>query len=729
MAENSAGSLIFTIGGDASGMLDAARSVQSASNNMVNSLNSVSSASKNAWSAFGSLGNEAKTLTTNVTQVAAGVRAATTGMSGAGNIARQLGYQLQDVAVQAQMGTNGLIILGQQGSQVASVFGPSGAVIGAILAVAAAIGSTLFNSVQKTDAELSKLINTVDKLGKAQKDVITLELNNKLKANSTAAAELAQRIATLNNFSKQSSGLTKGQADDLIRLKGEYADLQDQTKGYQDQLNTVNKSYTENTEKTKKAKDAYDELMKSLNLETTALKDGDRAAAKLAATQKLGEGASSSQVAAVNKSIDAYYDEKEAQDAAAKAKSAATSAAKKDITAQQQNAQRLEDSASKAKQLELELSNLRNGTDEGAAATSRYTIETAKLEAQRALGATATQSQIDAEAGYILRIHQATDAIAALKKKQAEDTKTTQSFETVEKKTGTKGKNVEDQYKEDLKALENYHKMAGASNSRYEKTKSRLEKKYRKDKQAAAIEDYKAQSEWNTFLMDGLDALGQSATTTIAGLASGTMTATEAMQNFANIILNQAVGALVSMGIEALKNQIVGQTAAAASVATATATGTAISAAYATPAFLANVATMGGASATGLASLQAGVASSQMLAVAGARQFGGGVDANSAYRIGENGRAEVLTQGGRNYLLPGDSGGQVTPLNGLGGSGFSQQVNITNSAGANVSTNSSADGKQLNVMIDQRVSQSIRKKQGMIARAFRGSTNTSWRAQ
>lgn len=729
MAENSAGSLIFTIGGDASGMLDAARSVQSASNNMVNSLNSVSNASKAAWSAFGSLGNEAKTLNTNITQVAAGVRTATAGMSGAGNIARQLGYQLQDVAVQAQMGTSGLMILGQQGSQVASVFGPSGAVIGAILAVAAAIGSTLFNSVQKTDAELSKLIDTVDKLGKAQKDVISLELNNKLKANSTAAAELAQRIATLNNFSKQSGGLTKGQADDLIRLKGEYADIQDQSKGYQEQLNTVNKSYTENTEKTKKAKDAYDELMRSLNLETTALKEGDRAAAKLAATQKLGEGASASQVAAVNKSIDAYYNEKEAQDAAAKAQAASTSAAKKDTTQQQQNANRLQDSALKVKQLEQELANLTNGTEEGAEATIRYTIESARLEAQQRLNASATQKEIDANAQQILRVHQLTESIAALKKKQAEDTKTTQSFETVEKKTGTKGENVEAQYKEDLKALENYHKMAGASNSRYEKTKNKLEEKYRKDKQAAAIEDYKAQSEWNTFLMDGLDALGQSATTTIAGLASGTMTATEAMQNFANIILNQAVGALVSMGIEALKNQIVGQTAAAASVATATATGTAISAAYATPAFLANVATMGGASATGLASLQAGVASSQMLAVAGGRQFGGGVNAGGMYRVGENGRAEVLTQGGRNYLLPGDSGGQVTPLSGLGGNGFSQQVNITNTAGANVSTNSSADGKQLNIMIDQRVSQSIRKKQGMIARAFRGSTNTSWRAQ
>jgi hypothetical protein len=207
------------------------------------------------------------------------------------------------------------------------------------------------------------------------------------------------------------------------------------------------------------------------------------------------------------------------------------------------------------------------------------------------------------------------------------------------------------------------------------------------------------------------------------------MTATEAMQNFANIILNQAVGALVSMGIEALKNQMVGQAAAATSVATASATGAAISSAYATPAFLANTATMGGASATGLASLQAGVASSQMLTLAGARQFGGSVNAGGMYRVGENGRAEVFTQGGRNYLLPGDGGGQVTPMSGMGGGGFSQQVNITNTAGASVTTNTSADGKRLNIAIDQRVSKAISEKRGRIYSAFNRTTNLQSRAR
>ncbi|SHK52144.1 hypothetical protein SAMN02745194_05085 [Roseomonas rosea] len=51
-----------------------------------------------------------------------------------------LGLQLQDVAVQAQMGTNALTILGQQGPQIASIFGPAGAIAGAGITVAAFAG-------------------------------------------------------------------------------------------------------------------------------------------------------------------------------------------------------------------------------------------------------------------------------------------------------------------------------------------------------------------------------------------------------------------------------------------------------------------------------------------------------------------------------------------------------------------------------------------------------------
>ncbi|MGC8099873.1 phage tail tape measure protein [Metapseudomonas otitidis] len=81
----------------------------------------------------------------------------------------------------------------------------------------------------------------------------------------------------------------------------------------------------------------------------------------------------------------------------------------------------------------------------------------------------------------------------------------------------------------------------------------------------------------------------------------------------------------------------------------------------------------GGLSASAAGSLAAGSSQlgyAQDLSnfVAGARAGGGPVSAGSMYQVGENNRPELLTQGGRSYLIPGD-GGNVTPIRGNGGGG------------------------------------------------------------
>ncbi|WAG76976.1 phage tail length tape measure family protein [Metapseudomonas furukawaii] len=53
--------------------------------------------------------------------------------------------------------------------------------------------------------------------------------------------------------------------------------------------------------------------------------------------------------------------------------------------------------------------------------------------------------------------------------------------------------------------------------------------------------------------------------------------------------------------------------------------------------------------------------------IAGGRALGGPVAANELYQVGENNRPELLRQGGKNYLIPGDNG-QVIPMRGQGGS-------------------------------------------------------------
>ena len=59
----------------------------------------------------------------------------------------QVGHQIQDVAVQLQMGQNMLLVFGQQGGQIASLFGSKGAVVGAIIAVGAAISTAMLPSL------------------------------------------------------------------------------------------------------------------------------------------------------------------------------------------------------------------------------------------------------------------------------------------------------------------------------------------------------------------------------------------------------------------------------------------------------------------------------------------------------------------------------------------------------------------------------------------------------
>jgi len=57
---------------------------------------------------------------------------------------QQGGYQLQDFVVQLQGGTSVFTAFGQQGSQFAGVFGPQGAVIGAVIAIGSAVGGMAY---------------------------------------------------------------------------------------------------------------------------------------------------------------------------------------------------------------------------------------------------------------------------------------------------------------------------------------------------------------------------------------------------------------------------------------------------------------------------------------------------------------------------------------------------------------------------------------------------------
>lgn len=69
---------------------------------------------------------------------------------------QQFGYQAGDAAVQIQGGTSALTALTQQGSQMLGVFGPMGAVMGAVLAIGAPLAATLLNLGESTEGAKKK---------------------------------------------------------------------------------------------------------------------------------------------------------------------------------------------------------------------------------------------------------------------------------------------------------------------------------------------------------------------------------------------------------------------------------------------------------------------------------------------------------------------------------------------------------------------------------------------
>jgi hypothetical protein len=104
------------------------------------------------------------------------------------NTAGQLGFQVQDIAVQLQSGTNAMIVFGQQGSQIAGAFGPGGAILGAVIAVGAAVGTALVahfsngtEAAKDFKKEIDELTEGFDKLGDAARTVAIRDISEDIK--------------------------------------------------------------------------------------------------------------------------------------------------------------------------------------------------------------------------------------------------------------------------------------------------------------------------------------------------------------------------------------------------------------------------------------------------------------------------------------------------------------------------------------------------------------------
>ncbi|EOL8936946.1 phage tail length tape measure family protein [Cronobacter dublinensis] len=209
-AEN-AGSIVYEVSADVAPLLQGGRQV-----NRV--LSEIEAALDENIAQF-------KKLDTNVSATAQSVSAATRSMGNMRGVFGQLGHQIQDVAVQLQMGQNAMMVFAQQGSQIASIFGPGGAIAGAIIAITGALAGallpSLFNSkdatkeletaqkalgetVIKTDDGVLALSEKIQKLAEVSRDAansqIAVAVTDAEKAISSANEAVNKQISSLGTW-------------------------------------------------------------------------------------------------------------------------------------------------------------------------------------------------------------------------------------------------------------------------------------------------------------------------------------------------------------------------------------------------------------------------------------------------------------------------------------------------------------------------------------------------
>ncbi len=183
----------------------------------------------------------------------------------------QMGHQVQDVAVMLQSGQNPLIILGQQGSQVASLFGPQGAIIGAFLAVGAAIGTSMLpaffkasKAVKELEEEGENLVSRFDDLGGVLKAEAIRQNAEEMNNLREVISDSEEEIRKLSNGVKLQSGLRH-------KLTDRIQEVSDAIEAEIVTITLASEAISKRTKLTDDTSDATEKLIESLTSEVSAL--------------------------------------------------------------------------------------------------------------------------------------------------------------------------------------------------------------------------------------------------------------------------------------------------------------------------------------------------------------------------------------------------------------------------------------------------------------------------
>lgn len=401
-------------------------------------------------------------------------------------------------------------------------------------------------------------------------------------------------------------------------------------------------------------------------------------------------------------------------------------------------------SASQAESVAQKLANLKQQSELAADSTSELSREQAILTAQQSLGKGATQAQIAEAGAYAAKKWDTANAIKAqaAAEKLLPESKENASYaqDVKDLNTALAAKKIsQEQYNTTAEQLEQQHQVnlakiraeavvspqqqaAGmvdpvqqlanenaqklALIQQFETDKGKItqrgielmnaaNKQYEQQRTAAQWEILSQQSLGYDMLTSAVDAFSGNASNAITGLLTGTMSAQEAMRSLGNTILNSVINSIVQVGVEMLKNFIIGQTLGSASTANGLMQAALLTNAWTPAAYAASVATGGAAAKVGAVAYGSGLATSMALGnVAGARYNGGPVSAGAMYQVGERGKPEIYQAStGKQYMIPGDNGKVISNKQMTGGGSAAPTIIIENySSGAGVMDTQASKG-------------------------------------
>lgn len=556
-------------------------------------------------------------------------------------------------------------------------------------------------SLAGAESDRAKILNEI-KIKQAELDTKTTEYSRTLNSTGLMQAKLNGELLQGADLLKAQSGSVLPNASAALKAYG--LNLEDATRAKQ-RFNA--------TSLTVERSQDGDKLLENLRKqnELLAITD-DRQRAIATAKQKAEEAgvkADSTQMQQIENEAARSYDLADAKKETVRTSKAAASAAAKEATEAEKLKQKITDLANATKVAELE--------------TKGLSREAAILEAVQKLGSKANAAQIaeitelagkeydltqkikDRKEAFEQNPQAKADQDMKLASEQLErqlkgDLITEEQYQkrSIELKAEHARKTAEINAKssvtpvqemaaqvDPVQALANEHAQKLALIKDFENQKvitaqqslalmNAANTEYEEARLNAQWEIWRNQSQANQFLADGLDALGQRSSNVLTGLITGAQSLNDAFRNVASTIVDEAVGALVQMGMQQIKNMVtenaMRKASSAQAIADATVTGSAINSAMAPAAATTSIATMGSAATWGMMAMSSAIPA--MIAIAGARYNGGPVDANKMYRVGENGQPEIFkASNGHQYMIPGDSGKVISNRQMGGGGGIS----------------------------------------------------------